>query len=208
MSDEQQAGVDVLRRFLDNEIEPKAREYIDEGKFIPTEQMKEFLQALSSFGLVSGPYPEEHGGLGSDWTTHLLLFEEVAYTSVDLAVPILINVVGASSLLGASDELRERYLSGILKGELIISAGISEPDVGSDVAAIQTRAVKDGDHYIINGEKTWISNGEYSDVLICTARTGEGSGGLCPFLVDRKEHGYEVRGIPKIALNSQPTAQI
>ncbi|MCP4961978.1 MAG: acyl-CoA dehydrogenase family protein, partial [Actinomycetia bacterium] len=62
MSDEQQAGVDVLRRFLDNEIEPKAREYIDEGKFIPTEQMKEFLQALSSFGLVSGPYPEEYGG--------------------------------------------------------------------------------------------------------------------------------------------------
>ncbi|MCP4226524.1 MAG: acyl-CoA dehydrogenase [Actinomycetia bacterium] len=85
---------------------------------------------------------------------------------------------------------------------------ISEPDVGSDVAAIQTRAVKDGDHYIINGEKTWISNGEYSDVLICTARTGEGSGGLSQFLVDRKEHGYEVRGIPKIAMNSQSTAQI
>jgi alkylation response protein AidB-like acyl-CoA dehydrogenase len=208
MTEEQQLAVDGLRRFLDNEIEPKVRPYLDEGRFIPTEQMKEFLQALSEFGLIRAPYPEEFGGLGLDWTTHLLLFEEVAYTSVDLAVPILINACSAGSLLAAPEELRNRYLPGVLTGELIISAGISEPNVGSDVAGIQTRARKDGDHYIINGEKTWISNGEYSDILLCNARTEDGPGGLSQFLIDRKEHGYETRGIKKIAMNSQSTAQV
>jgi alkylation response protein AidB-like acyl-CoA dehydrogenase len=208
MTEEQQLAVDGLRRFLDNEIEPKVREYVDEGRFIPKPQMKEFLTALSEFGLIRAPFPEEYGGLGLDWSTHLRLFEEVVYSSVDLAVPILINGGGAMALLRASEELKNRYLPGLLTGELIISAGISEPNVGSDVASIQTRARKDGDHYVINGEKTWISNGEYSDVLICTARTDDGPGGLTQFVVDREEHGYEVRGIPKIAMNSQSTSQI
>ncbi len=208
MDDELQLAVDSLRRFLDNEIEPKLRPYLDEGRFIPKPEMTGFMTALSEFGLIRAPYPEEYGGLGLDWSTHLRLFEEVVYTSVDLAVPILINASGAGVLLAAPVELRNRYLQGLLRGELFLSAGISEPDVGSDVASIKTRARKDGDDYVINGEKTWISSGEYSDILVCTARTGDGPSGLSQFLIDRKEHGYEVRGIPKIAMNSQSTAQI
>jgi alkylation response protein AidB-like acyl-CoA dehydrogenase len=84
--------------------------------------------------------------------------------------------------------------------------GISEPDVGSDVAAVKTRAVRDGDDWVINGEKTWITNGEYSDIFVCTCKTGDGE--LTHILIDREEHGYEVRGIPKMALNGQSTAQI
>ena len=84
--------------------------------------------------------------------------------------------------------------------------GISEPDVGSDVSAVKTRAVLDGDHWVINGEKTWISNGEYADVFICTCRTGDNE--ITHILVDREEHGFETMGIPKMALNGQSTSQV
>jgi alkylation response protein AidB-like acyl-CoA dehydrogenase len=139
-----------------------------------------------------------------------MLFEEVATTSVDLSVPVLINSFGAQMLEKlAPPHLRERYLPGLLNGELFVSMGISEPDVGSNVLEIKTRARRDGDHYIINGEKTWISNGVYSDFMICTCRTGDDPRkGLTHFLLDRKEHPYESRNIHKLAWNSQSTAQI
>jgi alkylation response protein AidB-like acyl-CoA dehydrogenase len=208
-TEEQQVAIDSLRRFLDNEIEPKISDYLEEDRLIPTPLMKEILGSLSEFGLIRAPHSEEFGGLGLDWVTHLLLFEEVVYTSVNIAVPILINVGAVSSLFGMPAHIRDRYLSGAMSGQVIISAGISEPNVGSDVAGIETTAKPDGDDYVLNGEKTWISNGEYSDILLCTARTsGEEGGKLSQFLVDREEHGYEVRGIPKIAMNSQSTAQI
>ncbi|MEW5011783.1 MAG: acyl-CoA dehydrogenase family protein [Cycloclasticus sp.] len=205
MTEEQQIAVSGLRKLLDNEIEP---EFIAHGEeFIPKEKMRAWLKKLAEFGLGNAPHPEQYGGLGLDWQTHLRLYEEVAYTSSDLTVPILINVVTADLLIqSASEEIKQRYLPGLLAGDLIASVGISEPDVGSDVAAVNTRAVRDGDDWVINGEKTWISNGEYSDFFVCTCRTGEGE--LTHILIDREEHGYEVRGIPKMALNGQSTAQI
>jgi len=84
--------------------------------------------------------------------------------------------------------------------------GISEPDVGSNVAEVKTRARRDGDVFIINGEKTWITNGVYSDFMICTVRTAEKA--LSQILIDRQEHGYESRNIEKMGLASQSTAQI
>ncbi|ANB72367.1 acyl-CoA dehydrogenase family protein [Paraburkholderia phytofirmans] len=208
-TEEQRGAVDGLRRYLADKADPLFnKEYRD--RFVPKEQMGEFMRELSQFGLISGTVGEEHGGLGLDWLTMIMLFEEVAATSVDLSVPVLINGFCAQMLARlAPAHLRERYLPGLLKGELFCSAGISEPDVGSNVLEIKTRARRDGDHYIINGEKTWISNGAYSDILICTCRTGDDPRrGLTHFLLDRKEHPYEVRDIHKIAWNSQSTAQI
>jgi alkylation response protein AidB-like acyl-CoA dehydrogenase len=111
----------------------------------------------------------------------------------------------ANVLVSATPALRERYLPGVLAGKLFGSVAISEPDVGSNVAELKTRAVPDGDHFIINGEKTWISNGVYSDLVICTVRSDKG---LSHILIDRQEHGYEARNIDKIALGSQSTAQL
>jgi alkylation response protein AidB-like acyl-CoA dehydrogenase len=208
-TEEQQLAIDGLRKFLDKEVEPQIIPYLEKGELIPTQKMKALHKSLMEFGLVVAPFAEEVGGLGLDWVTQLMLFEEVVYTSIDLAVPIVINIVGIDLLLAqASEAIKARYIPGLMSGDLMISVGISEPDIGSDVAGVKTRAVRDGDDYIINGEKTWISNGEYSDLLVCTARTGDGAGGLTHFLVDREEHGYEVREIPKMAMNSQSTAQI
>jgi alkylation response protein AidB-like acyl-CoA dehydrogenase len=208
-TEEQQGAVDGLRRYLADKVDPLFnKEYRDQ--FVPKEKMGEIVRELTQFGLISGVVSEEHGGLGLDWLTMIMLFEEVAATSIDASVPVLINSFCAQMVARlAPAHLRERYLPGLLSGELFCSAAISEPDVGSNVLEIKTRARRDGDHYIINGEKTWISNGAYSDFLICTCRTGDDPRrGLTHFLLDRKEHPYEVRDIHKIAWNSQSTTQI
>ena len=203
-SEEQGMAIDGLRRFMDDIIEP---EFIAHGDgFIPKEKMLDWLTRLSEFGLVNAPHAAKHGGLDMGWITHGLLWEEVAFSSLDIALPILINASVADMLIHiASDPIRERYLPDLMTGRSIACMGISEPDVGSDVSAVKTRAVRDGEDYIINGEKTWISNGQHSDFIICTCATPKG---LTHILIDREEHGYEVAGIPKIALNGQSTAQV
>ena len=208
-TEEQQQAVDGLRRFLADKIEPVfSKEYRDQ--FVPRDKMAEIMAQLAEFGLVSGMVSADHGGLGVDWLTSTMLFEEVAAASADLSVPVLINSFGAQILDRiAPAHLRERYLPGLVNGTAFCSVGISEPDVGSNVLEIKTRARRDGDDFIITGEKTWISNGMYSDFLICTCRTSDDPRrGLTHFLLDRKEHPYEVRNIKKIALNSQSTSQI
>lgn len=209
-TEEQQAAIDGLRRFLDDKIEPIFnKEFRD--KFVPREKMAEIMQQLTQFGLVSGAVSEANGGLGIDFLTMTMFFEEIAATSADLSVVVLLNTCGAVLIERLVPEhLRERYLPGLISGDLFCSMAFSEPDVGSNVMEIKARAVRDGDDYILNGEKTWISNGSYSDLLICTCRTSDDPRkGLSHFLLDRKEHPYEVRDIHnKIALNSQSTAQI
>ena len=204
MNEEQRMAVDGLRKFLDNEIEPQLKVYQDQ--YIPKDAMRTFIKKLINFGLVVAPHPEEHGGMGLDWLTHLMLFEEVAYTSSDLAVPIILNSCGADMLLAiAPDHILDRYLPGLMSGDLFLASGFSEPDVGSDPSGIKARAKREGDHWVINAEKTWISNGTYSDFFICTCLT---DAGLSHILVDREEHGYEAVDIPKIGLNGQSTAQV
>ncbi len=204
-SDEQKMVVEHLRRYLDAELEPAIRAH-GEG-FIPKVLMREWTQALTQFGLITAPHDEQWGGLAMDWLTHLIIFEEIVYSSLDVAIPGFINAVGIELVRRfAPDEIKQCYLPDLVSGEKFIAIGISEPDVGSDVAGVKTRARRSGGDWIINGEKTWITNGEYSDALICTCLTGEDE--LTHILVDRKDHGYEVSGIPKMALNGQSTAQI
>jgi len=208
-TEEQQSAVDGLRRYLADKAEPLFNKAYRDLP-MPKAVMGAVVRELTRFGLISGVVSEEQGGLGLDWLTMIMLFEEVAATSIDLSVPVLINSFCAQMIAKlAPPNLQQRYLPGLLSGELFCSAAISEPDVGSNVLEIKTRARRDGDDYIINGEKTWISNGRYSDILLCTCRTGDDPRrGLTHFLLDRKEHPYEVRDIPKMAWNSQSTAQI
>ena len=205
LTEEQNLLKDNLRRYLDSEVEPVLQAYGE--KHIERDMMQGFLERLSEFGLVSAPMPEEWGGFGLDWPTHIIAFEEVVYTALDLGIPILSQAVGAELIRQfGSEELKEKYLRGIVSGKIIASLGVSEPGVGSDVAAVTTRAqLKDGE-WVINGEKTWISNGTHSDIHICTCRTGENE--LSHILVDRHEHGYEAVNIDKMALNRQSTAQV
>ena len=203
--EEQRMAVESVRRFLDDKLEPEIRGH--GPGFIPRQLMQRWTSELTQFGHITAPHAEQWGGLDMGWLTHLMVFEEIVYSSLDVAIPGFINAVGIELIRrNASSDLQDRYLPGLVAGELFVSIGISEPDVGSDVAAGKTRAVRDGDHWIINGEKTWITNGAYSDILICTCRTGDDE--ISHILIDRAESPYEVRDIEKMALNGQSTAQI
>jgi alkylation response protein AidB-like acyl-CoA dehydrogenase len=206
-SEDQRLAVESFRKFLESEIRPIAREYRD--RHIPKEKMREITQGIAEFGLPGASLPEEFGGMGLTYVTEAMLFEELCAASLDIALCVMINkgMPGFLCDLPASQaHLRDRYLADSLAGRSFGAFCISEPDVGSNVADIKTTARRDGDHFVINGEKTWISNGHYADFVIVTARTGPKQ--LSHILVDRKEHGFESRNIDKIALNGQSTAQV
>ena len=204
---DQVAMVDAFRKFLHADIKPIARKYKDQH--IPKEVMLEMTQGLAQFGLPGASLPEKFGGLGLDMVTESMLFEELVTVSVDIGLAVFINKGIPQMLCELPPEqqhLARKYVPDLLAGRTMSGACISEPDVGSNVADMKCTAKRDGDHFIINGEKTWISNGHYADWLIVTARTGPKA--LTHFLVDRKEHGFESRNIEKIALNGQSTAQV
>ncbi len=206
-TEDQRLAVESFRKFLESEIRPIAKEYRD--RHIPKEKMREITQGIAEFGLPGASVPEAHGGMGLSIVTEGMLFEEICAVSVDIALCVMINkgmAITLAELPEAQAHLRDRYLPDILAGRTFGGFCISEPDVGSNVADIKATGKRDGDHFIINGEKVWISNGHYSDFLITTVRTGPNA--LSHILVDRVEHGYESRNIDKIAMNGQSTAQV
>src|SRR5262245_23109413 len=203
-TEEQRLAVESFRKFLEAEIKPVAREFRD--RFVPKEVMRDLTMKIAPYGLPGAAVAEEFGGMGLSHITQAMLFEELATVSCDIALCVMINLYGAEYMSRAPAHLRERYLPGLLEGSKFIRFGVSEPDVGSDVAGLKMRAERDGDHFVINGEKVWISNGHYSDFFVVIARTGPKE--LSNILIDRLEHGYESRNIDKIGMNSQSTAQM
>ena len=207
LTQEQQMALDSFRRFAESEIRPALEAY--EDSFVPREEMQSLIRQLQPFGVINGPVAEEDGGFGLDMITYGLLFEELARASADLAVVALLQMECSKLLAGVPGDLTRPYLQAIAECEKFGSIGISEPDVGSNIAEIKTRARRDGDQLVVNGEKQWISNGHYSDFNICVVQveSGKEKEGLALLLVDR-DHGYTSRNIPKMILNSQSTAQL
>mgnify|MGYP000615935155 CR=1 FL=1 len=206
ISEEQQIMIDSLRKFLQAEIKPIAERYKDQ--LIPKAEMKNILKQLLDFGLGNGPIPEAYGGFDLDAVTIGLLQHELARISPDIAITVLIQMTAGKLMSIAPEALKEKYLKPLAAGEKIGCVAMSEPGAGSEVTAVNCRARQDGDSYVLNGEKMWISSGDYSDFTICLTRVNpDPVGGLTLFLVDR-EHGYESTNIHKTALNSQSTAQL
>lgn len=206
LNEEQVMATEAIRRFLHAEIRPVVQGY--EDRFIPKEEMRQMLKAVLPYGMGNGLASEEDGGMGLDPLTVGLLFEELAQVSPDLAIVVLIQMETGLLLAQAPAELKDTYLRPLLEGDKFGSIGISEPGAGSNIAEIQCKAKATSDEFLISGEKQWISNGHYSDFNICVAQeTGTDQQGLGLYLVDR-EHGYESRNIPKMALNRQSTAQL
>ena len=204
LTEEQQMIVDSLGKYAENELKPIAQQYRDQ--LIPKEKMLEIQQALVDFGVGPGVVSEELGGMGLDALTMGLLQFEVAKASPDLAITSLIQMTVGKLLPLVPEHLREAYVGPVLTGQKLGCVGMSEPGAGSQITAVNCRARLDGDEYVINGEKMWISNGGYSDFIFLLARFNDDPvGGLGLILVDR-EHGYETSDIEKMGLNSQSTA--
>jgi alkylation response protein AidB-like acyl-CoA dehydrogenase len=206
LSEEQKMIVESLGKYARNELEPVVKEYRD--RLIPKEKMIEIQRRLLDFGVGAGVVSEELGGMGLDAVTMGLLQFEIARVSPDIAITSLIQMTVGKLLPLVPEHLRERYVGPVLNGEKLGCVGMSEPGAGSQVTAVNCRARLDGDEYVINGEKMWISSGDYSDFIFLLARFDDDPvGGLGLILVDR-EHGYETTNIEKMGLNSQSTAQV
>jgi alkylation response protein AidB-like acyl-CoA dehydrogenase len=206
LTDEQQMIVDSLGKYAQNELKPIVEKYRD--LLIPKDKILEIQQGLVDFGVGTGVVSEELGGMGLDAVTMGLLQFEVAKVSPDIAITSLIQMTVGKLLPLVPDHLKDQYVGPVLSGEKLGCVGMSEPGAGSQVTAVNCRAKLDGDEYVINGEKMWISSGDYSDFIFLLARFNDDPvGGLGLILVDR-EHGYETTNIEKMGLNSQSTAQV
>jgi acyl-CoA dehydrogenase len=190
-TEEHQMLRDQIRKFVEQEVIPNGEKWEEEGK-VP----REVLRKLGDMGILGIRVPEEYGGSGLDVLASVALAEEMARgTFGGFAISVLVHTDMASPHLVryGSEELKRRFLPGIVSGEKITAIAVTEPDAGSDVAGIRTRADRDGDHYVLNGAKTFITNAYYGDVVFVAAKTNreaKDSRSMSIFLVERGTPGF------------------
>lgn len=200
----------VMRSFIETEINPNVDEW-EEAKIFPAHELFPKLGAIGAFGLE---YDPEYGGQGADHTYTLILGEELGRcdcAGVPMAIAVQAAMATPALARYGSPELKKKYLEPALKGEMVTSVAVSEPDAGSDVAAIRTRAVRDGDDWVINGRKMWITSGTQSDWLCLLVRTSDEGGyaGMSMVIVPTDTPGFSVgRAIAKMGNHSSDTAEL
>ncbi|NML43341.1 acyl-CoA dehydrogenase [Ramlibacter sp. G-1-2-2] len=204
---EHQAFRDTVRRFIDTEIAPFHAQWERDGQ-VP----RELWRKAGAAGLLGCSIPEEYGGAGADALFNFALVEEVSaagYTGPAFAVHN--EMVMPYILAFGSEAQKQRYLPPMVRGELIGALGLTEPQAGSDLKGMRTRAERDGDSYVINGQKTFISNGQICDVLVLACKTDPGAagGGISLFIVETNRPGF-VRGkrLEKLGLKAQDTSEL
>ena len=199
-----------LRKFIDAEVNPHVDTWEAEGRF-PAHELFKKLGALGFLGLNK---PEEYGGQALDYSYALAMAEELGAIrcgGVPMAVGVQTDMATPALARFGSDEVRREFLAPSISGEFVSAIGVSEPGAGSDVAAIKTHARSDGDDYVINGGKMWITNGAQADWICLLVNTGDGPVHLNKTLicVPMKSKGVEVaRTLDKLGMRCSDTAQI
>lgn len=195
-----------VRQWLEQEILQRWIE-LDPGIWEETEESwalaREFQRKLGQKGWLAPSYPKEYGGLELSHMKRLILAEELAYSRAPLSieVEVTVNWVAPSIILFGTEKQKKDYVSSIAKGAIIFCLGYSEPNAGSDLASLQTRAVEVGDEYVINGQKTWCSYGHLADYCWLAARTDPDASkheGISIFIVDMKTPGITIRPLINI----------
>jgi alkylation response protein AidB-like acyl-CoA dehydrogenase len=207
-TEEQQMVRNSVREFAQNEIAPVAREY-DEAEKFPCEQLK----GLAELGLLGMIIPEEYGGAGFDSVSYALALEEIskADSSVAVIVSVTNSVCCYPILSFGTEEQKQKYLVPLAKGEKLGAFCLSEPQAGSDAANQKTRAVENGDFYILNGTKSWVTNGGEADIYLVIAVTGEAGGRkeITAFLIEGDAEGLAVSSIEhKMGQRASQTAEM
>ena len=166
-TEDQKAMTDMVRQFADEQILPNAEHYDHEDEF--PEPIVEQMRELGLFGVT---IPEEYGGLGLDLTTYAMIVEELSRGWISISGIVNTHFIGSYLLMKfGTDEQKEKYLPKMATGELRAAFSLSEPELGSDVQAIKTSATKDGDAYVINGQKMWVTNGLLSGLVFTLVKT-------------------------------------
>ncbi|MCL1992602.1 MAG: acyl-CoA dehydrogenase [Spirochaetes bacterium] len=188
---EQEVARELFRDFAEKEVAPLAQE-IDEEERFPAETVKK----LSRYGFLGIPFPKEHGGQGCDSLTYAICVEEMSRVCATTGI-----IVSAHTSLGAepvfangTEKQMQKYLVPLAKGERLGAFGLTEPNAGTDAAGQHTKAVLDGDSYILNGTKIFITNGGAADIYIIFAMTdkSQGTRGISAFIVERGFPGFSI----------------
>lgn len=210
LSDEHRMLRDQIRRFIAERVIPFAETWEEDGS-VPREVLRE----MGQLGFLGIRYPEEYGGSGMDTRATAVLAEELGRSTYSgFAITVLVHTDMASVHLfnAGSDAQKARWMPGIVSGEVITAVAITEPDAGSDVKAIRTTARRDGDGYVLNGTKMFITNGVRADLYCIAAKTdtkGPASQSVTMFLVEKGTPGFRVsRVLDKHGWRSSDTAEL
>ena len=198
-----------VRKFGENEIEPVANEYDREEKY-----PHEVVDKATEMGLVGASIPVEYGGAGYSVLESSIIAEEMFAIDPGIAFCILASSFGTEAIQEfGTEEQKEEFLEPVARGEKISGAAISEPDTGSDVSSVSTRAEKDGDEFVINGNKMWISNGTVGDFFVVLCKTdpdAEGRyNGFSQIIVESDRDGFKADKITgKLGIRASDTAEL
>lgn len=208
LSDEQRLIRETVRRFAEQELAPVAEDHDRAGRF-----PRELITRMAAMGILGGPIPKEYGGSGLDYLSHALITEEIgrADSSLRTTLSVQVSLVALSLERWGTEEQKRRYLPELCAGRLLGCFGLTEPNAGSDPASMETTAVKHGAAWVLNGTKTWISNGTVADLALVFAQTGldKGHNGIAAFLVEQGLPGFATRPITdKLGLRASDTGEL
>ncbi|EWC58925.1 Butyryl-CoA dehydrogenase [Actinokineospora spheciospongiae] len=207
LTGEQQALWDLARDFIDREVVPHSREW-DRREAVD----RDIVGKLGAVGFLGMTIPEEYGGSGGDNLSYCLMMEELGRgdSAIRGIVSVSLGLVGKSIDKWGTEEQKRHWLPRISSGESLACFGLTEPDTGSDAGNLSTKAVREGDDYVITGSKMFITNGTWADVALVFARTGgPGAKGVSAFLVPTDAPGFEHREIKgKLGLRGQSTGEL
>ena len=207
LTDEQREFRTVMRQFCEDKIAPRAAE-VDRNAEYPWDNF----EAVKAMDLPALGLPEQYGGSGADHVTQAIMVEELSRVCASTSLIVLISKLGMIPVMNwGSEELKQQYLPRVASGELQCSYCLSEPDAGSDVASMKTRAVRDGDDYILSGTKYWITNAGISDTYTVFAKTDPDGGhrGMSCFLVEQGWDGFRIGKLEeKLGVRGSPTGEV
>ncbi len=208
LTDEQKAFRDALRKFANKEITPLIAEHEERAEY------PQFLfERIGELGYLGARFPEEFGGSGGDTMFSVIMSEELGYVSPGIYLGIYVHLYLAMSgiLFFGTNEQKKKYLEPGIRGDMIGAWGFAEPGAGSDPGSMTTRAKREGNDFIINGTKMFITNGTFADFVVVTAVTDPSLGmkGISLFIVDKDTPGFSVsKKLNKMGMKASEAAEL
>ncbi|WP_100009860.1 acyl-CoA dehydrogenase [Lentibacillus sediminis] len=208
LSEEQEMLRKMVRDFAAKEVEPTAAERDEEERFD-----REIFDKMAELGLTGIPWPEEYGGIGSDFVSYVIAVEELSRVCASTGVTLSAHLSLASWPIYkyGTEEQKKTFLHRLATGEALGAYALSEPGSGSDAAAMKTTATKDGDDYLLNGSKVWITNGGVADLYLVFAKTDGAAAhkGISAFIVEKGSEGFTFgKKEKKLGIRSSPTTEL
>ncbi|WP_079477922.1 acyl-CoA dehydrogenase [Halobacillus salinus] len=208
LTEEQEMLRKMVRDFAKNEVEPTAAERDEEERFD-----REIFDKMAELGLTGIPWPEDYSGIGSDFVSYVIAVEELSRVCASTGVTLSAHISLASWPIYkfGNEEQKKKYLSQLASGEKLGAYALSEPGAGSDVSSMRTVAQLEGDHYVLNGNKVWITNGGVGDLYVVFAKTDQEAGnrGISAFIVEKGTPGFSFgKKEKKLGIRSSPTTEL